>query len=711
METFNIFKEAKSKIGAKIENTKQYIAEKKANKDNAEESGEFAVNTMSPQNTMSPKDIVIATDDIVPTGDTRAEKTASRNAIILSRILNAFQNYNIGNNIRQKLTNIVDRAEEWNSGAFLVLVVGPVKSGKSTLVNLLANDYVSPTDKLECTNRPTIISAGEKREISTFQSTDKSNIEKDINTIINSIRKGENAPSFVCNKKELSEDGSVIESELFPSGMKREYDPKLLTTITTNKSDFLKKNEDNKQIFLIDMPGFDGKESNTEIDKSHFAIAKRVDLILFVHSSASAFSVASDKFLEEIRKINKNISVFLVHNVYDAAYWLEESEKKKAIEIQVGNEKKEISQYLQLKNDDVEIINLGRVYDYLNNRGKIDTTIKDYSKECAENDLQNLLKKLNKNIKENISDIRISNCLLSTQEQIKALNESIKIEIDRLRMKSKNLQLIKGILDDYPFIDIWEDKKEEIAEMLREKENTRVFDKDIEDAFWARDIQKPLEAILKDYIEKVSENVNQIFLNRYSSSKKSPGNSFKSLKEEFICNLKEIIEKARDEKKNPVNLSENTDNDKVKDEQKEGLFDVIYRGESVLRTVSFKILEDAENGETVLPTSLREEIKSYVKNKSSKNLLRKIDSNNIKTYMKEHFAGIPERTENNQTIKGKDGRLIDYIKGGYDNMRQDYIKQIRDLLLNDECCNQTEEDKKKEETLISLKEILNKFEF
>lgn len=54
METFNIFKEAKSKIGAKIENTKQYFAEKKANKDNAEESGEFAVNTMSPLNSRCP---------------------------------------------------------------------------------------------------------------------------------------------------------------------------------------------------------------------------------------------------------------------------------------------------------------------------------------------------------------------------------------------------------------------------------------------------------------------------------------------------------------------------------------------------------------------------------------------------------------------------------------------------------------------------------
>ena len=426
-----------------------------------------------------------------------------------------------------------------------------------------------------------------------------------------------------------------------------------------------------------------------------------------MHSSASAFSVASEKFLEEIRKINKNIPVFLVHNVYDAAYWLKEEEKTKAIGIQVEDEKNEIKQYLQLEDKNVESINLGRVYDYLKNSGKIDTTtIKDYSKECAENDLQNLLDKLNINIKENISDIRISTCRLSTKDLIKALNESIRIEIDRLHMKSKNLQLINSILADYPFKDIWIDKKGKIAEELRDPENTRVFDRNIENAYWASNIQKPLEDILKDYIEKVSEKVNKILSD----------SSSKSLKEELIGDLKEIIKKAC-EKKNSIYLSENTDNHKGKDEQEEDLFDEIFekaeRGEPVLRTVSFKILEE-KNGETILPDKLRGEINSYVKNNSSKwrNMLKNINSDDIKTYLKGYFAGEPEKKENDLIKKeAKDGHLIDDIKAGYDNMRQEYIKQIYDLLLNDECCNETEEDKKKEKALTSLKETLNKYEF
>ena len=59
------------------------------------------------------------------------------------------------------LQRLARRAQEYRHGSFIMLVVGPVKSGKSTLVNLLAHRYVSPTDKLECTLRPTIISSVE----------------------------------------------------------------------------------------------------------------------------------------------------------------------------------------------------------------------------------------------------------------------------------------------------------------------------------------------------------------------------------------------------------------------------------------------------------------------------------------------------------------------------------------------------------------------
>ena len=60
--------------------------------------------------------------------------------------------------VDMQLRKAGSRAHEYENGTFIVLVVGPVKSGKSTLVNLIANAYVSPTHFLECTVRPSIIS-------------------------------------------------------------------------------------------------------------------------------------------------------------------------------------------------------------------------------------------------------------------------------------------------------------------------------------------------------------------------------------------------------------------------------------------------------------------------------------------------------------------------------------------------------------------------
>ena len=83
------------------------------------------------------------------------------------------------------------RSQEYRYGSFIMLVVGPVKSGKSTLVNLLAHRYVSPTDKLECTLRPTIISSvdpGAEPAIEIYSSKDEARKEKDLDLIIDKLR-------------------------------------------------------------------------------------------------------------------------------------------------------------------------------------------------------------------------------------------------------------------------------------------------------------------------------------------------------------------------------------------------------------------------------------------------------------------------------------------------------------------------------------------
>ena len=76
----------------------------------------------------------------------------------LARIVGKYQTISHCPAIIAQLSKTENRSREYVNGTFIVLVVGPVKSGKSTLVNLIANAYVSPTHFLECTVRPSIIS-------------------------------------------------------------------------------------------------------------------------------------------------------------------------------------------------------------------------------------------------------------------------------------------------------------------------------------------------------------------------------------------------------------------------------------------------------------------------------------------------------------------------------------------------------------------------
>ena len=86
----------------------------------------------------------------------------------------------------QKLNN---RVSEFDGGSFLILVVGPVKSGKSTLVNLIAHAHVSPTHFLECTVRPSIISKGQEESITRiFSVADKARKVEQFDSVIDSLR-------------------------------------------------------------------------------------------------------------------------------------------------------------------------------------------------------------------------------------------------------------------------------------------------------------------------------------------------------------------------------------------------------------------------------------------------------------------------------------------------------------------------------------------
>lgn len=264
--------------------------------------------------------------------------------------------------IAAQLSKTENRSKEYENGSFIVLVVGPVKSGKSTLVNLIANAYVSPTHFLECTVRPSIISQrheGEECKITVFTSENASNQTEQIDTIIDSIRgiekeeelvgisKAEYAltPENIKNKVELRLDESLTSSTL-------------VTSITTPGGKLMKQN-----VFIIDMPGFDGEHANID-NPVYDTIAQRADLIIFVQSSNSAISKVSWQFLKMLSDNNKDVPVCLIHNVFDSSWWRSEEERTSAVNLQKEIAIKEIrKQGFSIDEDQCFCINLGKVED------------------------------------------------------------------------------------------------------------------------------------------------------------------------------------------------------------------------------------------------------------------------------------------------------------------------------------------------------------
>ena len=264
--------------------------------------------------------------------------------------------------VAAQLSKTENRSKEYENGSFIVLVVGPVKSGKSTLVNLIAHAYVSPTHFLECTVRPSIISQrheGEDSKITVFATEDTGNQPEQIDAIIDCIRgigTEEELKGIVRTDYELTPENirDKVELRLYENLASET----LVTSITTPGGKLMKQN-----VFIIDMPGFDGENANID-NPVYDAITQRADLIIFVQSSNSAISKVSWQFLKMLSDNNRDVPVCLIHNVFDSSWWRTEEERLSAVNIQKEIAIREIrKQGFSIDEDQCFCINLGKVED------------------------------------------------------------------------------------------------------------------------------------------------------------------------------------------------------------------------------------------------------------------------------------------------------------------------------------------------------------
>lgn len=318
----------------------------------------------------------------------------------------------VGTAVTSRLDVLRRRLGEHRNGSFIVLVVGAVKSGKSTLVNLLAHRYVSPTDKLECTVRPSIVSGTDdasREMITVYKSVREGRQAADLDIVVDGLRGLELSADDRAMLQEqhwpLTSDN--IDSVVFPAF--NASDDTLITGITTTGSPLLEPRAEG-QVFVVDMPGFDGSKANFAGDARYDAMSRRVDLVLFVHSSVSAVGIAAADYLQSLQQHNPGVPVVLLHNVFDTAHWRADDSRAADVERQVQAEREEIqSKGFNISREHCHALNLGMVADI--RRG--DNVLPQYraALEAEATRFEAFETALRDLIVSNISDMRVNRCL------------------------------------------------------------------------------------------------------------------------------------------------------------------------------------------------------------------------------------------------------------------------------------------------------------
>lgn len=355
--------------------------------------------------------------------------------------------------IEEQCKRLLCRAREWESKAFIIIVVGPVKSGKSTFVNILAHEKVSPTHFLECTVRPSIISKKKDKkaesQITSFITDGNPTIEH-VDAIIDYI-KGLNYADLGQIKEEDPcplTDENLDRKVSYRIGLENtENEVVALTSITAKGGEFLQDD-----IFLIDMPGFDGVKAN--IDKPFYeAIINRADLVVFVQSSNSAINKISEKFCELMLNRNGAIPIYFIHNFYDSAYWYTEDAKKEVIK---GHVEKALEFFKEQKmlvdKENCKCINLGKVTDARDMDFRKDSKkfLPCYDEMLnSENTLFSEIEhELHKKISSSQNRMRLQNCISRTVKEAEILCNLLKERESELQESKEKYERINNLFSE-----------------------------------------------------------------------------------------------------------------------------------------------------------------------------------------------------------------------------------------------------------------------
>jgi GTPase SAR1 family protein len=355
-----------------------------------------------------------------------------------------FSPYKNGDGIKDCLSGLKRAAKEFEANLFLVVVVGPLKAGKSTMVNCLAREYVSPTEfGKECTKRPAIILQAERGEDGALQTgideyfLTNTQIDRDngFNIVIDYLRGMIDEAEF---KQIAYRETSPLTKEFLAKKLSNRQlarEP-LITVIRVPGGKLI-----NKDTALLDTPGFDGRDSNFRESPIHQWIMKRADFIIFIQSSIAALNFESEDFLYEIKSNSRKPPFWLVQNFIDARHWRAQEERDQETMNQKAEAIKAISACLGIGEHELPsiAINLGKAWDGIE---KPDPAL------LAESTFESLEAMLHKTLETQRVAIQEKNCVNGLLEAINTAGSRLHELAGRIAQFNKVHEQALAAVDD-----------------------------------------------------------------------------------------------------------------------------------------------------------------------------------------------------------------------------------------------------------------------
>ncbi|MEI6251163.1 MAG: dynamin family protein, partial [Actinomycetes bacterium] len=308
--------------------------------------------------------------------------------------------------------------KEFDALLFFAVCFGMLKSGKSTLVNLLAgHPEASPARfGIDTTLRPCLVLAGTKNEITTFQMMDSmkagdtDEAERGcFNAVIDHLRgmiESEDELAavhhVVVRRTSLTEDNIIKALTSKDIGI----EPLITVVRLDGPSELLRSG-----IALLDVPGMDSYKMGTAVPR-YIELLERCDLLLFIQSTISPLNQGAASMLKQLVERSRGSPVWLIQNRFEAQNWRnpkgvaeQDSELTEVAKNQLGAEIG-IKPHLIFAKQ----VNLGKAYDARFQQEKLRADIRP-DDLLEESGFPEIERELFTKINEERLDIQLANCL------------------------------------------------------------------------------------------------------------------------------------------------------------------------------------------------------------------------------------------------------------------------------------------------------------